>query len=667
MNMPSRKLKPIEIEDLLTYCYPSDLAYSPDGKAIAFTLTRPDADKNAYSRSVWVIRDGKSEQLTHSLDASFVLWKDNDTLIVRRTTADTEAGTTSLFALKLSGGEAQPWLDLPFVMSGLKMIDETSFAATGKIDANDPDAYKDNAETRKQKAEAKQKDADYQVVDEIPYWHNGAGFTNKERNALFLISLKNGVSVKRISAPFQSVSNVTVDGSDLWCTAETHTLKESRMVDVLHVDTKTGKKDVVYGKKDYAFRGLFVRNGELFGHASDMKEYGMNQTPDICRITKNHLEFVMDPHRTLMNHIAGDTMLGSGLQSKVQGSNLYTLATDVDRVNIWKYDADFNKTVLFDHPGAVYFLDVCGDKIAFAYEDAAAPTEIYEMNADGSDVKKLTDLNGKAVEGKYVALPHKLAFTSEGLDLEGWVLLPKDYNPKKKYPAVLDIHGGPRSIYGEIFFHEMQVWASKGYFVFFANIAGSDGRDDAFADIRGRYGEIDYKNVMDFTDAVIAAYPAIDTTKLCVTGGSYGGFMTNWIIGHTDRFCAAASQRSIASWISLTWIADIGPWFDPSECGVPEGDTIFHHYDKLWRASPLKYIEGAKTPTLFIHSDQDYRCPLPEGMQMMQALAYQNVETRMCIFHGENHELSRGGKPLHRIRRIKEITDWFEAHTGGRK
>ena len=173
---------------------------------------------------------------------------------------------------------------------------------------------------------------------------------------------------------------------------------------------------------------------------------------------------------------------------------------------------------------------------------------------------------------------------------------------------------------------------------------------------------------MDFTDAVLEAYPNIDEKRLCATGGSYGGFMMNWFEGHTDRFCALASQRSIASWISLSFTADIGPWFDPSECGITMDDDLLSEesFAKLWASSPLKDAHHAKTPMLFIHSDQDCRCPLSEGMQMMQALAVQDVETRLVIFHGENHGLSRGGQPNHRIRRLEEITAWFNRFTGNK-
>ena len=136
--------------------------------------------------------------------------------------------------------------------------------------------------------------------------------------------------------------------------------------------------------------------------------------------------------------------------------------------------------------------------------------------------------------------------------------------------------------------------------------------------------------------------------------------MTNWIIGHTDRFCACASQRSISNWLSFTYLSDIGFYFGTDQNGT---DDMIKDYQKLWEHSPLKYADNVKTPTLFIHSDQDYRCPMPEGMQMMQALAERGVDTRLVLFHGENHELSRSGKPSHRIRRLSEITGWFRKYT----
>ena len=263
---------------------------------------------------------------------------------------------------------------------------------------------------------------------------------------------------------------------------------------------------------------------------------------------------------------------------------------------------------------------------------------------------QLSDFN--KMEDTYVADPVEVSF---GEDLTGWVLLPKDYDETKKYPAILDIHGGPKTVYGEVFYHEMQYFASEGYFVFFCNPRGSDGKGNEFSDIRGKYGTIDYDDLMKFTDEVLNKYESIDKDRVGVTGGSYGGFMTNWIIGHTDRFKAAASQRSISNWISKFGTTDIGYYFvDDQQSGTP-----WNNADKLWWHSPLKYADKVKTPTLFIHSDEDYRCWMAEAFQMFSALKYHGVDSRICLFKGENHELSRSGKPTHRMRRLKEIISWF--------
>ncbi len=658
--MAKQELKPIEIEDLLTYKFPENLLYSPDGKYLAFQVSRARSKENDYERNIWISENGKAKQVTYTIDASIVCWLDNNHLILRRNTKK-EVNQTELFVLSVDGGEAMPLMTLSFSLSSMKVVDKKTFIATGKIDACDPDAYLDDEKTRKEKLERKEKEKDYTVIDEVPYWHNGQNFTNKNRNALFVIQ---DTQVKRITEPFENVQSFIIQNHDIYYLSETHVSKESRMNDISIYHLDTNKKVSFYNKKDMMIRNIFFLNDELYGMAADLKTYGLNQTPDFVKITKNKMKFVKDPHRRLGSSGGSDCMLLGGKSQEIINNKIYTTVSDEDRVEIWSYDKDFNETVLFDKPGVCFFLDASKKKIAFAYSDSKAPSEIYEMDLTGKNVKRITSLNRDAVKDKYVALPHTIEYVSTGCEQKGWVLYPKDYDAKKKYPAVLDIHGGPRAMYTEAFFHEMQVWASHGYFVFFTNICGSDGRDDDYADIRGKYGTVDYENLMDFTDVVIKKYPAIDTDKLCVTGGSYGGFMTNWIVGHTDRFCAAASQRSIANWISLTFIADIGLWFDPGECGLEVDESLFDGFDRMWNSSPLKYIEGAKTPTLFIHSDEDRRCPLPEGMQMMQALAYQNVDTRMCIFHGENHELSRSGKPLHRLRRLQEITDWFDKYTG---
>nr|WP_279381058.1 S9 family peptidase [Alkaliphilus hydrothermalis] len=260
---------------------------------------------------------------------------------------------------------------------------------------------------------------------------------------------------------------------------------------------------------------------------------------------------------------------------------------------------------------------------------------------------------------KKVIKPEKLTIeTDQDVMIDGWIMKPADFDANKKYPAILNIHGGPKTVYSDVYYHEMQYWANEGYVVFFCNPRGSDGKGNEFVDIRGKYGTIDYDDIMKFTDAVIEKCDFIDTESIGVTGGSYGGFMTNWIIGHTHRFKAAASQRSIANWTSFFGTTDIGYFFADDQITA----TPWNTQEKLWKHSPLAYADKVKTPTLFIHAEADYRCWVVEGMQMFTALKFHGVPSRMCMFREENHELSRSGKPKHRIRRLEEITNWFNQY-----
>jgi dipeptidyl aminopeptidase/acylaminoacyl peptidase len=281
------------------------------------------------------------------------------------------------------------------------------------------------------------------------------------------------------------------------------------------------------------------------------------------------------------------------------------------------------------------------------------PQEIY--TACG---KQLTKLNAKALRGKYIAKPERLNIISHKREIRGFVYKPIDFKPGKKYPTILYIHGGPKSDLGPVFFHHFQYWCSEGYMVICCDPFGSDGRGSEFADMRGKYGMDDYEDFMNFCDAAMEKYPEIDTKNFFETGISYGGFMTNWIIGHTDRFTACVSQAPVTNWISMS-ISDIGAGFAYNQCdGTPWDGGL----EKVWRASPLKYADKVKTPTLFIHAINDYRCPLPESLQMFAALKAFGVETKCFLIRGESHSLFEIGSPVHRVRYLKEMTKWFEQH-----
>lgn len=285
------------------------------------------------------------------------------------------------------------------------------------------------------------------------------------------------------------------------------------------------------------------------------------------------------------------------------------------------------------------------------------------LNQEMSELTQVTNFNAKALAPFYVAQPQKVFYESKA-GIEGYLLVPETYekaSPGESFPLILEVHGGPRTVYGPVYHHEMQCLVHEGYVVAFCNPRGSDGRGDAFADIRGDYGGVDFDDIMEFLDAVLAQNPKIDPERIGITGGSYGGFMTNWAIGHTDRFAAAVTQRSISNWLSFCGVSDIGFYFATDQNGIEMARTQAD-FTTLWDHSPLKAINEVKTPCLIIHADEDYRCPLEQGLQWFTGLQERQIPSDLCLFHGENHELSRSGKPKARLERLNRMIHWFDIY-----
>jgi len=247
-------------------------------------------------------------------------------------------------------------------------------------------------------------------------------------------------------------------------------------------------------------------------------------------------------------------------------------------------------------------------------------------------------------------------FTFKGAEdwpIEGWYFAP--VTPHAAHPAVLYVHGGPQVDFGYGFYHELQYLAGQGYGVITINPRGGNSYGQAFEEaVIGHYGEGDFADLMLGVDAALNLDPTIDDQQLCVTGGSYGGFMTNWIETHTSRFAAAVTQRSISNWISFYGTSDIGYYFTPWELKQDMRDI-----DTLWHFSPLAYVQQATTPILILHGEEDLRCPTSQGEEFYVGLKEAGVRTQLVLFPQSNHELSRSGLPSLRIERLKRITDWF--------
>ena len=664
-------MKAIELKDILKYKYLSDPRFSPEGKRAAFVVSNANEEENCYESRLWLFENGKIKPLTDLGKERGFTWLDDERLMFpavrsasEKKRAEKKEEFTSYYVLDVTGGEAMPFFELPFAAGDIKVLDAEHFAVSASVDKLTPELWKAGKEEREAAVKKREEEKDYEVFDEIPFWFNGRGVINGNRSILLLVSLR-PFEIKQISALPETVESFEVLGDEvIYAVSRRGARMDLYGFAVKAVNWKTGEIREIMKNDDLMLNGMQIVGDKIWMFCVSGKRYGLNENDWVYTLDPASGEFsvLIKQEYSLYNSVGSDVRYGGGQGMVPKDGSLYHLTTREGNCFIHRFDPSGEDVPVITAEGSVDAFDLCeGRALAVALYDML-PQELYLIDLATGKRERLSHFNDEALEDRYVAKPEPVSTVSEGLEINGWVLLPKDYDPEKTYPAVFDIHGGPKTVYGPVFYHEMQLWASMGYFVFFCNPKGSDGRDNAFADIFGDYGGTDYKNLMDFADAVLKAYPQIDPARVCETGGSYGGFMSNWIIGHTDRFCCVASQRSISNWLSFYGVSDIGYFFVPDQT---RGD-IFTDPQKMWEQSPLKYAANVKTPTLFIHSDEDYRCPLEQGLQMYTALVDRGVEARLCLFHGENHELSRSGKPKHRVRRLTEITNWFEKYSAVR-
>lgn len=345
--------------------------------------------------------------------------------------------------------------------------------------------------------------------------------------------------------------------------------------------------------------------------------------------------------------VGGDINIYGAQQSAPGGPIALSIGTNVNPGDVYIHDPASQPSPRRDpdrHPQLEQRLAAGDAAVAIPI---AAPT----------NAMRLTAVNADALSTMQVAVPEPFGVRSGRGSVQGWILKPPKFDPRRKYPAILQIHGGPQAQYGHAFFHEMQAMAARGYVVCFSNPRGGAGYGIEFMKaIHGRWGTVDYDDLMNVTDW-LASRPFVDRRRVGVTGGSYGGFMTNWIIAHTNRFAVAVTQRSVVNIESSFGTSDFG-WFFGWLVGGKPWDAI----EKFRRMSPLTYVKNIRTPLLIEHEEQDHRCPIEQGEQLFTALKVLGRTVEMVRFEGESHGLSRTGRPRNREARLKFIMDWMDRY-----
>lgn len=625
----------VTVDDLVNLTNTGELTANPETSV----FVTGQADESELSRYQWQIfqqnRQESPRLLVTLAQHPGVALGANQQLFY--STTDAQHNTTSIHKLELStAASEQSW---QLSDHQLTLQEELS---TGQL-----------LLTGHHHLQASADDRPWHPVTEVPYWSNDEGLMNETRHHLWLFDPQTEQLTDLLPADFD-LGHYWSQDEHLYLTGVAYQGVRPFKDGLYKYDFEHHQLVELLKPARYRIDAVARLKDQLYVVASNGYHYGMGEHPNFYRYQDGDLDLVLQWDANVGNIVVDDVTVVGGNSTAVHDQKLYFYSTIVDHNELYEFDGQEVRKV-FSWPGALNSFAFRNQELLFTATCAEEPQQLYQYHA--GEFKPLSHFNS-FLHHRQVSKMHPVDYRdSTGMAAHGWVLPPVNYQVGKKYPAILEVHGGPRATYGYSFFHEMQVLANAGYFVFFTNIHGSEGQGDDYADLRGKYGEVDFVDLMSFTDAVLAEFEDIDEQHLGVTGGSYGGFMTNWVVGHTDRFHAAVSERSIATWSSML-ISDIGPEFvtDQMATDLAANDGM----EKFWVHSPLRYVKNIHTPILFLHSDHDFRCPIPEGYQMFQAVKLQGVSTRMVVFHGSNHDLSRTGRPDQRMQRLTEVLSWFD-------
>lgn len=659
--MEKRLIKP---EDLFELKSVTDPQYSPDGKKCVFVLTEMLEGKNDYASNLYIIdteNSGEPKQWTYGENRNqSPRWSPDGTELAF---VSNRNGKNQIFVLDAAGGEAKQVTDFKNGASDPVWSPDGKKIACSVSLKPDEDLF--------EKAEEKKDDKKLEpfVAVEMKYKSDAAGFWDGKYKQIVIVRVIDGVAELVAKGEMDyHLQCWAPDGKSLVLSADESPERDfSFKSDLWMLDIQSGDKTKITNGKGYFGDAVFSPDGKHIGYTGHEREFE-NATLSqlyILSLETGHVQCLTENMDILVGDaVAADFQQGAHSPGLIWGEDsesLYFLATDQGSTVLYfatlngeVYPALLNQQHVYG-----YTLDRKNQRMVAAISNPVLPGELFQLEVTTGEIKQLTSVNEKFLASITLAQPEQISFeASDGTPLHGWIMKPAGYEVGKKYPLILEVHGGPHAMYANSYFNEFQVLAAAGYGVLYINPRGSHGYGQQFVNaVRGDYGGGDYQDVMDAVDYALQNYDFIDKNRLGVTGGSYGGFMTNWIVGHTDKFKAAVTQRSISNWISFYGVSDIGYYFTEWQIKADLSDL-----ETLWKHSPLAYVDQITTPLLILHSEKDYRCPIEQAEQLFIALKRQGKETKFIRFPESNHELSRSGKPNLRLSRLAAIVDWFDRH-----
>ncbi|MEP6870995.1 MAG: S9 family peptidase [Anaerolineaceae bacterium] len=621
---------------------------SPDGRHVAFVVAKMERSDDSYRSAIWLVatEGGEPRQFTAGAKRdSAPRWSPDGRSLAFLSERGEEK--PQICIISASGGESRKLTELPlgagtpiWSPDGKKLVFS---AKTGE--APDPD-------TKKAKP--------YRRITSMKYRVNGEGFTYDHRRHLFVVGVDGGEPAQLTDGDWDDTQPTwSPDASEIAFISARHAEREYDSNSDLWVAPVVGGE---------ARQITDTRGG--CGAPS--------WSPDGTTIAYiNHPVWPSNGVLWLADAVGGnlrpvdptfDRETGLGVPTSsarpvwcLDGS-LLSAAQDRGIVAPIQAKEGAETEWLSDERRMVNWFSVSADRGVLAMTSAsiAAPAEVVLLNLKTRVARQLTSLNAAFVFSAGISVAeHFVVPTEEGVEVDCWVMKPGGFEEGKQYPVLLNVHGGPFGQFGETFFDEFQVYAGAGYGVVFCNPRGSSGQSTAFSRaLVGDMGGPDYHDVMTAFEAALGRMPWADQARLGVMGGSYGGFMTTWVIGHTQRFKAAISERAVNDWYSMQGASDIGGTFNRQYLG--EAATIQDDLELLLRQSPLTYAKNIETPVLILHSENDLRCPISQGEQLFVVLKQRRKDVEFVRFPDEDHELSRAGRPSHRKDRFDVVLDYLQ-------
>ena len=655
----------MEATDLYNLRFAGDVALAPDGDHVAFTVTQPDGEKNRNRASIWVAKtDGSgARQVTSGAKKDTgPIWSPDGTKIAF--TSD-RGGKTQIFVLDLAaGGEARQLSpdDDHAASSPIWSPDGSQVAYLGKVpslpDVEHNVPYTDDTDKPR-------------VITRAKYKYDGEGFFDHTRKQLFVIPAAGGAARQLTEGSAGAGSPAwSPDGTRIAFVANREADEDhDRRSDVWTVAVASGAlarvtpHDGGYGSPAWSPDSQSIA---LVGHAYPAKG-GANNRLFVAPAAGGALRQVTDFDRSIGSGVMSDTGTeGRALPAWV-GDDLYFLAAMNGTAQVFRARAgggEATQVTFGTHAIAGWDITRDASLLAWSASTPTNPGEVFAQPLDrpGEPVAQLTNLNGDFVGEVRPRNAEEFwleAGDGTGERIQGWIIKPPGFDPGKTYPLILEIHGGPAASYGVGWFHEFQYFAARGYVIVYCNPRGSQGYGEAFC--TAIYQDWGTKPMMDVMAAVdyAVAQGYVDTKRLYVTGGSYGGYMTDWVVTHTDRFRAGATQRCVSNLVTLALADDTGTlWLGDYFGGMP-----WEEPEVYARNSPITHIARCRTPLFIEHEEEDHRCPMDQAEQVYNALHKLGVPTELVRYPKEPHGMSRDGGPLHRVDRLQRIVGWFERYT----